>query len=546
MDNLKKFIVTLAKHEELDHFYEDMENVSNCPYCPNRCVDILARRPHSRNTHYLLTPEEAELIKKDPRVLDVVPEELQVITRKPNFYQTSLNWDKSSNNVNTHNNWGLLRCVEGQQRIGWGSESTPNQTGSISVNLEGKNVDVVIVDGHFDPLHPEFAVNSDGTGGSRAIQYNWLQHNSVITGEQNGTYVYSPYLGDNSNHGAHVAGTAAGNTQGWARSANLYNISPFSDNPNTNVPYYFYDYIKEFHKNKPINGVTGRANPTIINCSYGSFITWNSYPFGPITRAFFRSVNSEYVPEGLTTAQLNENGIIDVNNNLQPVIPYYSAADSVDVEDLINLGVVVVAAAGNDFFYTCNNNDQDWGNYFFGTYYDTNYTWNYHRGHSPAAIPQVISVGAIESTSNETKARFSNNGPRIDIFAPGRHIMSSVNSVSSGAVPDTRNPNYGMSKFSGTSMACPQVCGVLACAMETYSNMNNSQAKQYLNANCSVDQITDTGGSFTDITSLNGANNKYLKYKEERPNLSVVFPKRDYFVRQTTGLSYPRLRLRKH
>ena len=51
-------------------------------------------------------------------------------------------------------------------------------------------MDVVIVDAHINPDHPEFAVNSDGTGGSRVNQFNWFQYNSVL-GYSNGTYTYS-------------------------------------------------------------------------------------------------------------------------------------------------------------------------------------------------------------------------------------------------------------------------------------------------------------------------------------------------------------------
>ena len=70
----------------------------------------------------------------------------------------------------------------------------------------------------------------------------------------------------------HVAGTVAGNTQGWARHANIYNLNPYSTGNTQNSSYYGqkYDYIRAFHKFKPINPATGVKNPTIVNGSFGS------------------------------------------------------------------------------------------------------------------------------------------------------------------------------------------------------------------------------------------------------------------------------------
>lgn len=549
MSDLKKYIVTLYNHEDLEQFYDDIETPGGGLYYPDREVDVAARRPESRNTHYWLTQEEADLIKMDPRVMDVVSEELLIIIRRPTYTQASTNWNKQYIDTNTHVNWGLLRCVEGSQRANWGENSTVSQSATITVNTEGKNVDVIITDGHLDPAHPEYAVSAAGTGGSRVVQYNWLQHTNSISGGANGAYVYTPYVDGTSanrtadnNHGAHVAGTVAGSTQGWARSANIYNISPYATNQNADAVLYLYDYIKLFHQNKAVNPATGRKNPTIMNCSYGSAIEWNQGAFGPITQAVYRGVDTGVVPAGLSTAQLNANGIYDVSSNQRPLAPYYSAADEVDIQDLINLGVIVVAAAGNEYFYISNSTDQDWNNYFRATYNGTNYVWYYHRGTAPGAISDVISVGAAGNTVNETKATFSNNGPGVDIFAPGRAIMSSLNS---GGTTDPRNATYRIGKYQGTSMASPQVCGVLACALEMYPTMNQAQAREYLFANAKTGQMTSTGGSFTDQTSLNGSPNRYLGYKEERPSTGGVFPKRDYFVRPSSGAVYPRTRIRR-
>ena len=69
--NLRKYVVTLHKHEDLDSFYQDMESDGGSLTIPDRAVDIANRRPLSRNTTYWLTSQEADLVRTDARVLAV-------------------------------------------------------------------------------------------------------------------------------------------------------------------------------------------------------------------------------------------------------------------------------------------------------------------------------------------------------------------------------------------------------------------------------------------------------------------------------------------
>lgn len=312
----KEYIVTVKNFDDLDSVYDDLETKGKSP--PNteiiRSVDIVYRRPTSRNTHYLLAEWEAEQLKLDPRILSVElaphergitpglniehseelmaapPEDaLEIVS---NTSQTSSNWDKSSSTTSTMKNWGLLRCTEGSQRSNWGSSGyegtgvagTSAQTGTITLSQIGRNVDVVVCDENgLVWNHPEFAVNADGTGGSRAIQYNWYQHNPVVKGTSAGTYVYGT-----GSHSTHVAGTVAGNTQGWARAANIYNLYYLAgDESDYNFPYVF-DYIREFHRNKSTNPAIGRKNPTIVNNSWGMSIFPNEWSLSDITQVTYR------------------------------------------------------------------------------------------------------------------------------------------------------------------------------------------------------------------------------------------------------------------
>jgi hypothetical protein len=536
----KRYTVTLKCYDDLGNFYKDLESSNKKKNIPSRKVKCSNRRPNSRNTEYLLTDAEAELLKNDPRVLAVErpPEEIGIRPR-PMFTQTETTWDKSSTNNINHKNWGLLRCVDGEQIANWGSNGTTSQIGTITVNAEGRNVDVVIVDGMINPAHLEYALNSDGSGGSRVVQYNWFQH---ALGQASGTYVYEPYTGgtdltSDNNHGAHVAGTVAGNTQGWARQANIYNINPYSTDVNGTSSALLIDYIRAFHNSKPVNPVTGRKNPTICNHSWGYGSTLS---IANITSINFRG---SVISGPFTASQLNSYGIMTatVGGVVSAIRPARVTAFDVDMEDAIADGIIMVGAAGNDSTKIDVIGGQDYNNSFVWS----GSTVPYHRGSTPGASGNTICVGAISSLANETKATFSNCGPRVDIYAPGSNIKSSFNSTTSfGGVNDPRDSNFKIGKISGTSMASPQVCGVLACALEIYPNMRQSEAIEYLKFYSKKDQITDTEGSFTDLTSLQGSVNNYLFYFEERVNAGQSFPRNNTKARPATGAVYPRNKVR--
>lgn len=69
--------------------------------------------------------------------------------------------------------------------------------------------------------------------------------------------------------------------------------------------------------------------------------------------------------------------------------------------------------------------------------------------YSPAAAERAVTVGA--STIGDQRAYFSNHGKCVDVFAPGLNILSTWN-----------GGNQSTNTISGTSMASPHVCGLLA------------------------------------------------------------------------------------
>jgi subtilisin family serine protease len=175
----------------------------------------------------------------------------------------------------------------------------------------------------------------------------------------------------------------------------------------------------------------------------------------------------------------------------------------------------------------------------------------YMRGTSPTAndifdserisgdqgynIPNIC-VGSIDVTVGDYKAQYSDCGPGVDIFAPGTNIISALTS----GISDSRNSNFYLGKFSGTSMASPQVCGVLACALENNPHWKQEQAKNYITSIAKQNQITDSNGGPTDYRDLQGAPDKYLFYKKERPDSGVTVPKNTPGARPLTGVLYPR------
>jgi hypothetical protein len=565
----KEYIVVLNERTDLDDFYTDMEQQSRYEYIPNRPVELVYRRPMSRSTHYLLTDEEAAVLKQDPRVLSVdEPYHTRGLEVMP-MAQYSTNWNKSGIDSQTSLNWGLLRGYEGTARAGWGSDGTPAATGTINLTNTGNNVDVVIIDGHMLPGHPEFAVNADGTGGSRVNQFNWFQYNPQVRGIAAGTYVYdfgsSAGATRDNNHGCHVGGTAAGNTCGWARSANIYNISPYSTTTvngtasgYNNYSYDLINYVRVFHANKSVNPRTGRKNPTVCNMSYGFF---GSAAFANIAWFNYKGTDTFKPVGGWTKSQLDNFGLIFrpeknangdfINLDNGPDV-YYSGGDpsiDQDVVDAIADGIIFCGAAGNYFTFNDRIGGNMYNNYFVIPSGGVNYAYYYHQGATPTRATGVIHVSAVDSTVLERKVDFSNAGPRTDIFAAGTNIMSSKNVAT---VTDPRNASYVKANDSGTSMASPQVTGIVACALETYPNMTPAQAltyvQTYANSGVLANPTINTDFSANELKNVNtlfNGPNKFMVYHPERGDRYQVYPTRDYSYRPTSGRVYPRPRIRR-
>ena len=664
---MNEYIVTCRSYEDLENLYDDMETPGGSLYIPDRAVDLVHRRAISRNTHYMLTEEEAAEIRNDERVIacerlakdrGIVPDYLWTQTGDFNkttgtFAGDDKNWglwrvitgDTSyptavTYNINVSNSGASAYTLSGSDRNGsvsgnnvtvtltvgdtvnfvvnasghpfyirisngganvstpeatnqgtqsgtvswtpntvgtyyyqcgfhsgmigtitvnaqtsnWGSDGTDEITNrTIVTTSSGKNVDVVIVDAHINPDHPEFAVNPDGSGGSRVNQFNWFSYNSVLGYGSNGTYTYSTSgASPNSNHGTHVAGTCVGNTQGWARDANIYNMA-FSDTLSgvTDWDEKLWDYLRHFHKNKSINSATGRRNPTITNHSWGySRVNIN---LSTLTSVTYRGTTTALSgTDSQKKTVLEDNGVPVPANTYLYKTPARIAAVDADVQDAIADGVIVISSAGNSYWNCDTSSGNDYNNYTSGS----GGTVYHSRGSTPGSADNVICVGSIGSKINEYKSNFSNWGERVDIWAPGSDIISAVYDSSSPPtsynpiIADSRNSSYHLASISGTSMSGPQVAGVIACLAEQEPFLTQAEALQHLKEN-SLAEVGTTGtinhsnnGSSTGYEAFGDSHNRYLFMPKKRPETGTLSPAFLHKNRNSdsAGVKYPRVR----
>jgi subtilisin family serine protease len=131
-----------------------------------------------------------------------------------------------------------------------------------------------------------------------------------------------------------------------------------------------------------------------------------------------------------------------------------SAALDTAVQNVINDGVVMAVAAGNDGLNACN--------------------------YSPARAANAITVGS--TTSTDARSTFSNTGTCVDIFAPGSSITSSWIGSSTA-----------ITSISGTSMASPHVAGVAAVLLGRYPTSTTTEIASMLRTSATPNVVTSAG-----------------------------------------------------
>ena len=547
-DTPQAFTVCIKNPSDWEEIHNYIINENEIDGIPNRRITCISEMQcSSKRSVYEMSINEAEVLRQhskvewvekssmhNPTLLEQrkYDEEFDKHTDTDRFRQAVTNRRTSGNPGSTLNftQWGLYR-----------HQSTTNNFGSSTTidadcqySLTGKNVDVVIMDTGVRWDHPDFlkpGVSSFSTKadtrvrdilihGAEEYGINWASEGLVAPGSGSlSNYTEANVLSSSSFngswHGSHVAGTAAGNQFGAAFEANIWTIACVDrSDVGWSEPSDGFDYIKVWHKNKPINPETGLKNPTVVNCSWGH-------------RQFIRydlTYNATFRGTSYTKTE------IEGAANVVPAV-YYLATNSVyyeftsrrttgqtEADELVNdadcQNVVLVCAAGNSNGKQEVKGGTDHDNEFTsGTfYYSSGYDAYYNRSGTPAITREgeddaVIKVASLDSTrqsgSQERTSWFSDRGPNIDVWAAGSTILS----PNSSGYQDPRNNSFYNQYFNGTSMATPNTSGVIAQHLESNPTATRKDVRKWLLSKGSV--ILSSSDLYDPHTSNSGTDTNY-------------------------------------
>lgn len=346
------------------------------------------------------------------------------------------------------------------------------------------------------------------------------------------------------NHGTACAGQAYGRTYGWAYNANKWFIDAYgSYGFGLNVDLYF-DVMKIFHVNKPVNPLYGTQDPTISSNSWGF-------------RATIPSTGYYYFRQGTTGS-----GGVSYSGSKPAFMAYLgSAGDSnrakgemVDNtlttagDELIASGVIFVVAAGNSNQKQVSSSSTDFNNYwstsaatalasathneFGSTCYNTTSRRGFpqHLGKytdGGNVVYPAINIGALDDANQlsglERKVDYSDMGNQIDCYAPGDASLTSARTAYGTSYPRYDQRSGGITSydtgFSGTSSACPTAAGLIATVLETNRSWTWQNIRTWLQSLTQQssatfyqgpDPATATSADWSDLNSLMGGTRQVI------------------------------------
>ena len=181
---------------------------------------------------------------------------------------------------------------------------------------------------------------------------------------------------------------------------------------------------------------------------------------------------------------------------------------------------------------------QDWNNYLsvgsgVGSFY-------YNRGAWPnSPDTDVINVGALQDHAEFRRSTYTQFGAGVTVFAPGDQILSSYGNTGFNDTKYTQGSGNYFYPINETSMASPQVCGVIACLATGKERFTQADALGYLQkTSIDGDMTFDVaGGGLADNSCRQGSPNKYLRMENPRP--IVGYPS-EISGNRTSGMTYPR------
>lgn len=576
-DAPQPYTVCVKDESDWEEVHNYIVNENEIDGIPNRKIECVSDFPFSpKRSVYNMSLEESEVLKTHPKIEWVEKSSLynqEVLEQRKydeefdrhvdidRFKQRVVNRRTSGSpgTALTFTQWGLYRHQSTTNNFG----TSTTISSDVQYSLSGKHVDVVIMDTGVRWDHPEFlkpgytsvpvGVSTISVTRVRDIllhgpsEYGFSWSANGLTAPGSGLLAnYNEATALNSSsfngswHGSHVAGTSAGSQFGLAFEANIWSIACIDRSDlGWAEPSDGFDYIRVWHNNKPINPITGVKNPTIVNCSWGhrQFIRYDL----PYTATFRGTSYSSTYTEANGT---NIPAIywMDLTSSYYEFTTRRTSGQT-QVDELLDdpgcQNVILICSAGN----SGNGNGKqdisgglDHDNQFTsGTFlYSSGYDNYYCRSGTPALghigkPDAVIKVGSIDSTvvtsgvTSERKGSYSNTGPAIDVWSAGTTILSPWSSGYS----DPRSvgiATYYNDYLSGTSMASPNVTGVVSLYLQTNPKATRVDVRNWLDRYATInvgtqflDQWTESDAVginsvsyWRDSYGLRGANHKIL------------------------------------
>ena len=309
----------------------------------------------------------------------------------------------------------------------------------------------------------------------------------------------------NGQHGTPCSALAYGRTQGWAYNANKWVVNLYGAWGTDDEAYN--EAMIIFHENKPINQKFGTRDPTISSNSWG----YRSNKKGNIVNYSYRLTAYQKAPSDPNPRFIDTLGARDGQRFAGEMS---DSPITVSLEEVINSGIIFVAAAGNSSQLNVGSNSIDWNNAisnttaaFPGDYVEFGQGvkgYVCRRGFptqggkfinekNQVEYP-VISIGALDDfdkfgTGQEAIANYSNRGPGVDAYAPADGVLS-ANQNYFHLIIDRVDSYPGLNQqlgiwdttFSGTSAACPVAAGFIATIMQWNRDWKWQDVKRWINS----------------------------------------------------------------
>lgn len=345
--------------------------------------------------------------------------------------------------------------------------------------------------------------------------------------------------GGDGEHGTPCGALTYGRTHGWAYNANKWTLDLYGSY-GSGIEQGF-DIQKIFHQLKPINPQFGTKDPTISSNSWGYRSVKD--PGGSTWYYTHRaSSNVAYTTE-VGLPWLQQMGFPGDGGRFKGEMKTNSITTALD--ELIDAGVIFVAAAGNSTQKQVNYGHPDFDNYITttngGSLLNSNLTEfgiSVYGTTNRRGFPQqggkyiesngsvnykTINIGALDDDYNtglEAKVSYSDRGNGIDLYAPADGTLSANKSYTNeGPRPDTYpgfTYNSGVAydcAFGGTSAACPVAAGFLATVLEWNRDWTWRELKAWIETldaqdpsdfYYGVESTTPTTVNWNDTNSLEG------------------------------------------